>query len=55
MEPRESLGWPSWVGVVVDDLERQRRFWSNLLGLPEASAGADYVQFEMGGAGRIFE
>jgi predicted enzyme related to lactoylglutathione lyase len=54
MERRESLGWPSWVGVVVDDLERQRRFWGNLLGLPEASAGADYVQFEVG-AGRIFE
>jgi predicted enzyme related to lactoylglutathione lyase len=54
MEHRESLGWPTWVGVVVDDLERQRRFWGDLLGLPEASAGSDYVQFEMG-EGRIFE
>jgi predicted enzyme related to lactoylglutathione lyase len=54
MEHRESLGWPTWVGVVVDDLERQRRFWGDLLGLPEASARSDYVQFEMG-EGRIFE
>jgi predicted enzyme related to lactoylglutathione lyase len=43
-----------WVGIVVDDLERQRRFWGHLLGLPEASTGSDYVQFEMG-EGRIFE
>lgn len=43
-----------WVGLVVDNLERQRRFWGDLLGLPEASAGSDYVQFDMGG-GRVFE
>jgi predicted enzyme related to lactoylglutathione lyase len=54
MERREALGWPMWVGLVVDDLERQRRFWGDLLGLPEASAGSDYVQFDMGG-GRVFE
>jgi hypothetical protein len=54
MEHREALGWPTWVGVVVDDLERQRRFWGHLVGLPEASAGSDYVQFDMGG-GRVFE
>jgi|SRR5436190_4750133 len=54
MDRRQSLGWPSWVGVVVDDLERQRRFWGDLLGLPEASAGSDYVQFDLGGR-RIFE
>jgi predicted enzyme related to lactoylglutathione lyase len=54
MERREPLRWPTWVGLVVDDLERQRQFWSELLGLPEAAAGSDYVQFEMGG-GRIFE
>ena len=38
----------------MDDLERQRRFWGDLLGLPEASAASDYVQFDMGGA-RLFE
>jgi catechol 2,3-dioxygenase-like lactoylglutathione lyase family enzyme len=54
MERREPLGWPMWVGVVVDDLERQRRFWGDLLGLPETAAGSDYVQFDMG-QGRTFE
>ncbi len=48
------LGWPTWVGVVVDDLERQRRFWGDLLGLPEDHSGSDYVDFEAGG-GRSFE
>jgi catechol 2,3-dioxygenase-like lactoylglutathione lyase family enzyme len=54
MERREPLLWPVWIGVVVDDLEPQRRFWRDLLGLPEAAAGSDYVQFDMG-EGRIFE
>jgi catechol 2,3-dioxygenase-like lactoylglutathione lyase family enzyme len=54
MERREPLGWPMWVGVVVDNLEQQRRFWGDLLGLPETAAGSDYVQFDMG-EGRIFE
>ncbi len=54
MKGCEPLGWPMWVGVVVDDLERQRRFWGDLLGVPEAGSAPDYVQFEMGG-GRIFE
>jgi catechol 2,3-dioxygenase-like lactoylglutathione lyase family enzyme len=48
------LGWPTWVGVVVDDLEKQRRFWGNLLALPEHHAGPDFVDFEMGD-GRTFE
>jgi predicted enzyme related to lactoylglutathione lyase len=54
VEYQETLGWPVWVGVVVTDLERQRRFWGGLLGLPEVAAESDYVQFEVGG-GRIFE
>jgi catechol 2,3-dioxygenase-like lactoylglutathione lyase family enzyme len=32
------LGWPTWIGVVVEDLERQRRFWGELLGLQEAAS-----------------
>jgi len=51
---RERLGWPAWIGMVVDDLDRQRRFWGDLLGRPEAAVGADHVQFDMGG-GRTFE
>jgi catechol 2,3-dioxygenase-like lactoylglutathione lyase family enzyme len=46
--------WPNWLGVVVDDLERQRRFYGEVLGLPEVDAGDDWVQFDMGG-GNLFE
>jgi predicted enzyme related to lactoylglutathione lyase len=46
--------WPTWIGVVVDDLGRQRQFWGDVLGLPEVAAGPDYVQFDMG-RGRVFE
>jgi len=48
------LKWPTWVGVVVDDLEGQRRFWGDLLGVPEDRSGADFVAFELGD-GRTFE
>jgi predicted enzyme related to lactoylglutathione lyase len=48
------LGWPTWIGVVVEDLERARRFWGDLLGLPEAASGPDYVHFDVEG-GRSFE
>jgi predicted enzyme related to lactoylglutathione lyase len=52
MEAR--LGWPSWIGVVVEDLERGRRFWAGILGLPESGSGPDYVEFDLGD-GRTFE
>jgi catechol 2,3-dioxygenase-like lactoylglutathione lyase family enzyme len=39
---------------VVDDLEGQRRFWGDLLGVPEDHSGADFVAFELGD-GRSFE
>jgi predicted enzyme related to lactoylglutathione lyase len=48
------LGWPSWIGVVVNDLEAGRRFWGDLLGAPEAGSGQDYVEFELS-EGRTFE
>jgi predicted enzyme related to lactoylglutathione lyase len=46
--------WPNWLGVVVDDLEAQRRFYGEILGLEELDAGDDWVQFEMGGP-NLFE
>jgi len=49
-----TLGWPIWIGVVVDDLEVQRRFWGDLLGLSEDHAGDDYVSFRTHD-GRWFE
>ncbi len=54
MERQGLLGWPSWVGVVVDDLQRQRRFWGGLLGVAEDHSGPDFVSFKIGG-GRTFE
>jgi predicted enzyme related to lactoylglutathione lyase len=48
------LGWPSWIGVVVNDLEAGRRFWGDLLGVAEAGSGQDYVEFDLGD-GRTFE
>src|SRR6266511_1830174 len=46
--------WPNWLGIVVDDLEAQRRFYSEMLGLEEVDAGEDWVQFDMG-EGNLFE
>lgn len=46
--------WPNWLGVVVEDLEGQRGFYRNVLGLAESDAGEDWVQFDMGGP-NLFE
>ena len=46
-----NLGWPCWVGVVADDLDAQRRFYRDVLGLAEAAAGPGWVQFGFGDAG----
>jgi predicted enzyme related to lactoylglutathione lyase len=52
MEAR--LEWPSWIGVVVENLEAARHFWGDLLGVAEAGSGPDYVEFDLG-EGRTFE
>jgi predicted enzyme related to lactoylglutathione lyase len=54
MDGQRLLGWPTWVGIVVEDLPRQRQFWAELLGVPEDHSGPDFADFEMGG-GRSFE
>jgi len=46
--------WPNWLGLVVADLDAQRRFYAEVLGLEEIDSGSDWVQFDMGGQ-RIFE
>src|SRR5215211_6041199 len=43
------LGWPTWIGVVCEDLERQRGFYRDTLGLRETGAGPGWVLFDMGG------
>jgi hypothetical protein len=41
MDGQRLLGWPTWVGIVVEDLPRQRQFWAELLGVPEDHSGPD--------------
>lgn len=48
------LGWPTWIGVVVDDLQAQRTFWSEMLGVPEDHAGPGFAHFILP-TGEIFE
>jgi predicted enzyme related to lactoylglutathione lyase len=49
-----TLGWPSWIGVVADDLDRQRRFYGTVLGFTEIAEGPDWVHFDLGEA-RLLE
>jgi catechol 2,3-dioxygenase-like lactoylglutathione lyase family enzyme len=53
-EHRGLLGWPTWIGVVVDDLPAQRRFWGELLGVPEDHDGPGFAHFVLP-RGEIFE
>jgi catechol 2,3-dioxygenase-like lactoylglutathione lyase family enzyme len=48
------LTFPRWVGVVCKDLERQRRFYHDVLGLVELERGDDWIQFDLG-SGVTFE
>jgi predicted enzyme related to lactoylglutathione lyase len=40
-----TLGWPIWIGVIVDDLGAAKRFWGELLGLAVDHEDHDYVSF----------
>jgi catechol 2,3-dioxygenase-like lactoylglutathione lyase family enzyme len=42
----DMLKWPVWIGVVCEDLEAQRRFYRDTLGLNEVRAGEGFVWFE---------
>lgn len=46
-----TVGWPCWVGVVADELDVQRRFYRDVLGLAELAEGPGWVQFGFGGKG----
>jgi catechol 2,3-dioxygenase-like lactoylglutathione lyase family enzyme len=52
-EPQPRLQWPTWIGVVADDLEAQRRFYRDVLGLRELESGDDWLQFDLDG--KVFE
>src|SRR5688572_33304021 len=47
------LKWPVWIGVVCEDLEAQRRFYRDTLGLKEVRAEESFVWFEF--EGRLLE
>ena len=46
-------GWPTWIGVVAEDIEAQRRFYRDVVGLTELQATDEWVEFELGG--NLFE
>jgi predicted enzyme related to lactoylglutathione lyase len=48
-----TLNWPTWIGLVVDDLEAQRRYYRDVVGLKERQAGEGYVHFDVGS--KLFE
>lgn len=45
---RGLLTWPTWVGLIVADLEAQRRYYRDVVGFPERRAGKDFVLFGVG-------
>ena len=44
----DRLGWPNWIGVVADDLDRQKTFYREILGASEMDASDDWAQLDMG-------
>jgi catechol-2,3-dioxygenase len=42
------IGWPSWIGIVCDDLAAQLSFYREVFGVQEAAKGDGWVQFEFG-------
>jgi len=46
---RAVLHWPVWIGIVCDDLESQRHFYRDVLGIKELRSGEDFVQFDFDG------
>ena len=42
------VGWPVWIGVVVEDLEKERSFYREALGLQELPVQEEKVAFDFG-------
>ena len=42
------LGFPSWVGVVCEDLEGQRKFYEDVLGMRVVGESDDWIHFDLG-------
>jgi catechol 2,3-dioxygenase-like lactoylglutathione lyase family enzyme len=48
------ITWPTWIGVVTDDLDRQRAFYRDTLGFRDISGSQTWAHFEVPGGG-LFE
>ena len=46
--PDQLVGWVSWIGIVVVDLEAQRAYYRDVLGLKELGRADGFVWFDMG-------
>ena len=44
----DGVGFPRWVGVVCEDLEGQRHFYRDVMGIRVAEEGDGWVKFDMG-------
>jgi len=42
------LHWPTWIGLIVEDLEAQRRYYRDVVGFAERRVGEDFVIFDVG-------
>lgn len=47
------VGWPTWLGVVVDDLAAQTHFYETTMGFEVVESGDGWVHFDVDG--RLFE
>ena len=45
---RQIVGWPVWMGVVAEDVDAERTFYRDVLGIPEMRSGEGWVEFDMG-------
>ena len=42
------VGWPNWIGVVAEDVEKQRAFYRDVLGFREIDQGEGWVWLDLG-------
>jgi predicted enzyme related to lactoylglutathione lyase len=43
------IGWPTWIGVVAEDMAAQAAFYRDALGFRQTEVGEDSIQFEVDG------
>ena len=48
MKQPMKVQFPRWIGVVCDDLERQRVFYRDVLGMREVDEGDGWIHYDLG-------